>query len=102
MSRGHDSAIIEFAHGKYDQPRDSPLQGLGITVYLHWTWFLAVPLALTYGKEVFQSTTWQIWSIAAYLLLFAIVLLHEFGHALACRSVGGKAERILLWPLGGL
>jgi hypothetical protein len=74
----------------------------GITVYLHWTWFLAVPLALTYGKEVFQSTTWQIWSIAAYLLLFAIVLLHEFGHALACRSVGGKAERILLWPLGGL
>src|SRR5262249_6956914 len=26
----------------------------------------------------------------------------EFGHALACRSVGGKAERIILWPLGGV
>jgi Zn-dependent protease len=28
--------------------------------------------------------------------------MHEFGHALACRSVGGKAERIVLWPLGGV
>ena len=33
---------------------------------------------------------------------FLIVLLHEFGHALACRSVGGTAERIILWPLGGV
>jgi hypothetical protein len=28
--------------------------------------------------------------------------MHEFGHALACRSVGGKADRIVLWPLGGV
>jgi Zn-dependent protease len=30
------------------------------------------------------------------------VLLHEFGHALACRQVGGQANRIMLWPLGGV
>jgi len=30
------------------------------------------------------------------------VLLHEFGHALACRQVGGTANRIMLWPLGGV
>ena len=35
------------------------------------------------------------------LALFLIVLMHEFGHSLACRSVGGRADRILLWPLGG-
>jgi len=35
-------------------------------------------------------------------LLFLIVLLHEFGHCFACRWVGGQAEEILLWPLGGL
>jgi fumarate reductase subunit D len=29
-------------------------------------------------------------------------MLHEFGHSLACRQVGGKAERIVLWPLGGV
>ncbi len=34
--------------------------------------------------------------------LFLIVLLHEFGHVLACRRVGGDADEILLWPLGGL
>src|SRR6266851_5267051 len=33
---------------------------------------------------------------------FLIVMLHEFGHALACRQVGGIANRIVLWPLGGV
>src|SRR6185436_1923400 len=42
------------------------------------------------------------WNIAEYLSLFVIVLMHEFGHALACRSVGGEANRIVLWPLGGV
>ena len=27
---------------------------------------------------------------------------HEFGHSLACRQVGGRADRIVLWPLGGV
>ena len=30
------------------------------------------------------------------------VLLHEFGHVAACRSTGGEADEILMWPLGGL
>jgi DNA-directed RNA polymerase subunit RPC12/RpoP len=30
------------------------------------------------------------------------VLLHEYGHALACRQVGGTANEIMLWPLGGM
>jgi len=30
------------------------------------------------------------------------VLLHEFGHAMACRQVGGTANQILLWPFGGV
>ena len=34
--------------------------------------------------------------------LFILVLLHEFGHCFACRSVGGTADEILMWPLGGL
>ena len=37
-----------------------------------------------------------------YLVLFLIVLLHEFGHSLACRQVGGRANQIVLWPLGGV
>lgn len=35
-------------------------------------------------------------------ILFLIVLLHEFGHCAGARYVGGHAEEILMWPLGGL
>ena len=34
--------------------------------------------------------------------LFLVILLHEFGHCIACRASGGTANEILLWPLGGL
>lgn len=34
--------------------------------------------------------------------LFGLVLLHEFGHCIACRKVDGDADDILMWPLGGL
>ena len=44
----------------------------------------------------------DLWFFAVYLGFFAIVLLHEFGHAFACRSVGGRADTIVLWPLGGI
>ena len=36
------------------------------------------------------------------IILFVIVLLHEFGHCWGARSTGGSAEQIMLWPLGGL
>ena len=42
------------------------------------------------------------WSVLEYLTLFLIVLMHEFGHSLACRQVGGQANGIVLWPLGGV
>jgi Zn-dependent protease len=71
---------------------------LGIDVYLHWSWFL-IALFQVQGKGRYES---QIWNVVEYLSLFAIVTLHEFGHALACRSVGGVARHIILWPLGGV
>jgi Zn-dependent protease/DNA-directed RNA polymerase subunit RPC12/RpoP len=43
-----------------------------------------------------------LFNVLEYLILFVIVTLHEFGHSLACRQVGGTAERIVLWPLGGV
>ncbi len=71
----------------------------GITVYLHWSWLLIAAYEIQSRRGKYQSVGWN---IAEYVALFAIVLLHEFGHALACRSVGGKADRIVLWPLGGV
>src|SRR4051794_23752449 len=70
-----------------------------ITVSLHWSWLLVAGFELQSRAGAYAS---QVWNVAEYLALFAIVLLHEFGHALACRSVSGRAEHIVLWPLGGV
>src|ERR1700709_1829684 len=71
----------------------------GITVYLHWSWFLVAVYEIQQRRGRYESVAWN---IAEYVALFAIVLMHEFGHALACRSVGGQANQITLWPLGGI
>src|SRR3981081_2941394 len=71
----------------------------GIDVFLHWSWFLVAAFEIQSRKGHYSSLTWN---VAEYLALFLIVTLHEFGHALACRQVGGKANRIVLWPLGGV
>lgn len=71
----------------------------GIDVFLHWSWFLVAVYEIQSRAGSYSSVTWN---VIEYLALFLIVLLHEFGHALACRQVGGKADRIVLWPLGGV
>ena len=70
----------------------------GIQVYLHFSWFLLLAYQLTQRTGVYSS---QIWAGYEYVALFGIVLLHEFGHAFACRQTGGTADQIVLWPLGG-
>jgi Zn-dependent protease len=71
----------------------------GIDVFLHWSWFLVAAYEIQSRTRSYSSITWN---ILEYLSLFLIVTLHEFGHALACRQVGGRADRIVLWPLGGV
>jgi Zn-dependent protease len=71
----------------------------GIQVYLHFSWFLVAAYELTQRTGIYSS---QVWAGYEYLALFGIVLLHEFGHALACRQTGGTADQIVLWPLGGI
>jgi Zn-dependent protease len=71
----------------------------GVDLYLHWSWFLVAFYEIeSQGRR--YSSIW--WSVSEYLALFLIVLMHEFGHAMACRSVGGTANQILLWPFGGV
>src|SRR5246500_2655304 len=71
----------------------------GIDVYLHWTWFLMLIYQLQF--RALQNLSLG-WNLLVYLCLFGIVVLHEFGHALACRQVGGRADQIILWPFGGV
>src|SRR5579863_2735101 len=71
----------------------------GIDLYLHWSWFLVAAFEIGGGFRNYSSVAWN---LIEYLSLFVIVMLHEFGHAFACRQVGGTANRIVLWPLGGV
>jgi len=71
----------------------------GIEVFLHWSWFLVAAYEIQGRAGRYSSITWN---VLEYLALFLIVLLHEFGHSLACRQVGGRANQIVLWPLGGV
>ncbi len=71
----------------------------GIQVSLDPLWIIVAVYLIQAGSKEYDSI---LWSIAELLSLFGIVLMHEFGHALACRSVGGRADRIVIWPLGGV
>lgn len=42
------------------------------------------------------------WTAVALAFLFVSTLVHECGHALAARMLGGRTPVVLLWPLGGL
>src|SRR3954453_11110531 len=71
----------------------------GIDVFLHWSWFVIAAIEIETRRRDYSS---PVWNALEYVSLFLIVLMHEFGHALACRQVGGKADQIILWPLGGV
>ncbi len=81
----------------------------GITLRIHFL-FPLVCLGLilrvalqkdSAGNAAFYPGTWIDMSMVLALLFFT-VLLHEFGHCFAARRVGGEANEVLLWPLGGL
>jgi Zn-dependent protease len=65
----------------------------GIEVFLHWSWFLVAVYSISTRIHNYAS---PIWGAFEYLALFLIVLMHEFGHVTACRSVGGQSDQIVL------
>jgi Zn-dependent protease len=71
----------------------------GIDLFVHWSWLLVAVFEIRNRADRYTSLTWN---VLEYLTLFVVVMLHEFGHALACRQVGGQANQIMLWPLGGV
>lgn len=76
----------------------------GITVRIHVLFplvCLGLILRTTASNQMLPPGTW-IDATVVMVLLFLIVLVHEFGHCFAARRVGGEASEVLLWPLGGL
>jgi Zn-dependent protease len=75
---------------------------MGIDVNIHTTFLLLVVfVAISYGINGGTPAT-IIEGVLFLLALFACVLLHEFGHALAARRFGIQTRDITLLPIGGL
>lgn len=78
-------------------------RAFGILVKVHFSFFLiTIPMYLRLHYLADGAIWWFDLFMMAIGLVFALVLLHEYGHCVAARYVGGDAHEILLWPLGGL
>jgi Zn-dependent protease len=74
----------------------------GIQLSVHWTFSLliiwVVFISVNRGLDLNQILMY----ILFVLVLFACVVLHEFGHSLTAIKLGGKVKSITLLPIGGM
>ncbi|MBI3857891.1 MAG: hypothetical protein HY293_19610 [Planctomycetes bacterium] len=73
----------------------------GIPVRMHW--LLAIMVAGRILQGWSQGGAWGLeWMTVTMVILMISILFHELAHCWMGIRLGGHAERILLWPLGGL
>jgi Zn-dependent protease/predicted transcriptional regulator len=74
----------------------------GIPIYIHWTFWILL-LAIVLSNVVGGRPTTEIVEDVGFVAaLFACVVLHELGHALAAARYGVKTKDITLLPIGGV
>ncbi|MGB2711137.1 MAG: site-2 protease family protein [Conexibacter sp.] len=80
---------------------------LGIRIGVDASWFVVLFLVIFWLSSEFQrqldssDTTAYLTAVASALLLFASIVVHELGHALAARRHGIDVAGITISPLGG-
>lgn len=74
----------------------------GIGVYMHATFLLLIGWVALRHWTAEQSLAAVAAGVGFILALFACVVLHEFGHAIAARKYGIKTRDITLLPIGGV
>jgi len=75
---------------------------LGIPVNIHWTFLLIFVYIYALGSMSSAASSMTLEYMVLILVLFACVLLHEFGHALMARRFGVSTHDIILSPIGGI
>ncbi len=74
------------------------IQGIAVRIHLLFIVYLLAELIFTLpGNQVGFVFVWP-----RLLAMIILVFLHEIGHCIACRKLGGEVNQIMLWPLGGL
>ena len=77
------------------------LRVAGIQLRIHITFLLLIAwIAFAYYTQGGSSAA--VGGVLFILLLFACVVLHEFGHALAGKAFGINTPDITLLPIGGV
>lgn len=74
----------------------------GISVYMHATFLILIAWIVLTEWGATHSGRAVAGSVLFILALFACVVAHEFGHALAARRFGIKTNDITLLPIGGV
>ena len=74
----------------------------GIDVYIHATFLLIIGWVVLSHWRQGQDAAGVVGGVLFILAIFACVLLHELGHALAARKFGIKTRDITLYPIGGV
>jgi Zn-dependent protease len=74
----------------------------GIDVYMHATFLILLAWVGISHYRVRQSMADVVGGLGFIVALFAIVVLHELGHALTARRFGIRTRDITLLPIGGV
>lgn len=96
-------AVVRRVFGDGEDPLNWALplySAWGIRVRVHLIFVVWIIAQLIWSIRLSDIGPWHM--LLGMAGLFVLVLLHEYGHCVTCRFVGGEADRILLWPLGGL
>lgn len=73
----------------------------GVEVKMHGTFLLLLGFVAISG--LLQGGLFQaLMSLALSVIIFAVVVMHEFGHILAARRYGVRTKDVILSPLGGV
>ncbi len=74
----------------------------GIDLYVHWTFLILLGWIGLVHYLHRQQLSDAVYGMAFICTLFAIVVLHELGHALTARRFGIRTRDITLLPIGGV
>ena len=74
----------------------------GIPLFLHWTFLLVPAYAIVSGTIMGRPPFGMLADLTFVAVIFACVVLHELGHALAARRFGVQTKDIILMPIGGV
>jgi Zn-dependent protease/predicted transcriptional regulator len=74
----------------------------GIQIRIHVTFVLLLVWVALSSKVAGLGPTATLLGVALVLVVFAIIVIHELGHALVARRYGVRTREILLLPIGGI